>query len=251
MKPQQIIINNQLINYCEAATAGEKCLLFLHGWRSNKEIWRDVILKLSNYPVFALDLPGFGGSQIPKQAFTVGDYADVVAGFIKKLDLKNTIIVGHSFGGRVGIKLASQHPGLISKLVLVDSAGFAMDESKKNFINTAAKIAKPFFKPKIMQGLRKKIYQKIGSEDYVATPGLTQTYLNVISEDLTEYVKKISQPTLIIYGQNDTATPPEFGKKMHGLIPNSKFQILPNAGHFSFLDQPEEFVKVVSDFIAI
>lgn len=250
MKEQQIIVNNQLIGYLANGTAGEKCLLFLHGWRSQKEIWNNVIAQLSSHQVYALDLPGFGKSQTPLNPMTVGDYAGVVAGFIKKLDLKNVIIIGHSFGGRVGIKLAARHSELISKLVLVDSAGFAMSEGKKNLINTAAKIVKPIFKPKFMQGLRKKIYNAIGSEDYVATPGvMTEIYVNTINEDLTEDMKKITSPTLIVFGDQDTATPPEFGERTHSLIPNSQFQILKNAGHFSFLDKSEEFESQLIDFI--
>jgi pimeloyl-ACP methyl ester carboxylesterase len=125
-----------------------------------------------------------------------------------------------------------------------------MNSAKKGLMSVAAKAAKPFFKPKFMQGLRKKIYQQIGAEDYLATPGLQKTFVNITSEDLTEDMGKISCPTLIVTGENDSDTPLEFGKKMNTLIPNSKFQILPNAGHFSFLDRPDEFAKLVASFIS-
>ena len=247
---EQIVINGQLISYLsKSKQPSNGCLIFLHGWRSNKEIWNNLISKLPEQNIYAIDLPGFGKSQIPKAPMSVGDYAEVVNEFIKKLDLKNVTIVGHSFGGRVGIKLASKFPLAISKLVLVDSAGFAMDSTKKSAMGFAAKIAKPFFKPKFMQGLRKKVYQTIGAEDYVATPELQKTFVNITSEDLTNDMKKIVCPTLIITGQNDTDTPIEFGKKMQSLIPNSKFFILQKAGHFSFLDNQQEFLKEVTSFI--
>jgi pimeloyl-ACP methyl ester carboxylesterase len=70
-----------------------------------------------------------------------------------------------------------------------------------------------------------------------------------VNEDLTENMKRILQPTLIVFGENDTDTPASTGEKMHSLIPNSKFIILPNAGHFSFTDQPEEFIKNLNKFI--
>ncbi len=180
---------------------------------------------------------------------TVGDYAEVVAEFIKKLDLTDVIVIGHSFGGRVGIKLSSAHPELVRKLVLVDSAGFAMDTPKKNFYRSAAKIAKPFFKSAFMQGLRKKIYQKIDAEDYLATPELQKTFVNITGEDLSSDMENIKCPTLIISGENDADTPVSFGKKMNSLIRNSQFAILKNAGHFSFLDQPEEFAEILKKFI--
>lgn len=247
---EQIVVNGQLISYwSKSKQPNNGCLLFLHGWRSNKEIWNNLISKLQEQNIYAVDLPGFGQSQIPKGPMTVGDYAETVNEFIKKLDLKNVVVIGHSFGGRVGIKLASEFPSAISRLVLVDSAGFAMDSTKKTTMNFAAKIAKPFFKPKFMQGLRKSIYKQIGAEDYVATPELQKTFVNVTAEDLTQDMQKISCQTLIITGENDADTPVDFGRKMQSLIPNSKFLILPKAGHFSFLDQPEYFLKELLSFV--
>ncbi len=101
-----------------------------------------------------------------------------------------------------------------------------------------------------MQGLRKKIYEQIGAEDYVTTPELQKIFVNVVNEDLSENMKRILQPTLIVFGENDIDTPTSSGEKMHLLIPNSKFVTLPNAGHFSFIDKPEEFVKILNEFIS-
>jgi pimeloyl-ACP methyl ester carboxylesterase len=273
MHNNQVVIKNQIISYFSNQTAGEKCLLFLHGWRSQKEVWANVANKLisqqvnkqvsesANQPIsiYAIDLPGFGGSSLHKieGGMSVSDYALVIKEFIEKLNLKNIILVGHSFGGRVGIKLVASTPslskegagGVIEKLILVDSAGFAMNSMKKNVFRFIAKIVSPFFKPKFMQSLRAKIYKKIDAEDYLATPELQKTFLNVVNEDLTEDVKKINIPTLILTGENDTDTPVVMGKKMHTLIPDSSFRILPNSGHFSFVDQPEQFVEIVKKFI--
>jgi pimeloyl-ACP methyl ester carboxylesterase len=250
---QQVIINNQLISYTkQGSEKAEKTLLFLHGWRSNKEAWQGIVHKVtssSSYQVYTIDLPGFGQSPAPKDVWTVGDYANLVAEFASKLDLKNLIIVGHSFGGRVGIKFASTRADLVKKLVLVDAAGFATSGVKKSTLGFAAKIVKPIFKHKFMQGLRKKIYKQIGSEDYIATPELQKTFVNVVNEDLTENMKRILQPTLIVFGENDTDTPTSTGEQMHSLIHNSKFIILPSAGHFSFIDKPEEFLKTLQSFI--
>jgi pimeloyl-ACP methyl ester carboxylesterase len=250
---QQIIIANQLVSYFKQGVENRgETLLFLHGWLSSKEVWNGVANKLTsqsaNKLVYALDFPGFGQSPAPKGDWGVEDYANLVAEFICKLDLKNVVVIGHSFGGRVGIKLASSRIDLVKKLILVDAAGFASSSAKKSTFGFAAKIVKPIFKPKFMQGLRKKIYKQIGAEDYVATPELQKIFVKTVNEDLTENMKRILQPTLIIFGENDKDTPTSFGKKMHSLIPNSKFIILPAAGHFSFLDKPGEFVKVLNDF---
>src|SRR5437868_1200687 len=113
----QLIVSNQLISYqfFNTAQSQSRAVLFLHGWRSESSVWGSVIQKLiTQHPnndinYYAIDLPGFGRSENPKKDFRIGDYAEVVRGFIEKLELKNVTIVGHSFGGRIGIKLASMH----------------------------------------------------------------------------------------------------------------------------------------------
>lgn len=246
----QIVIKGNLIFYTQQGE-GDCAVIFLHGWRSQKEVWSGVVsmIKDERLKIITVDMPGFGSSPAPKGDWGVGDYAEVIKAFVEQKELKNLIIVGHSFGGRVGIKLAAQYPSLISKLVLVDAAGFANSNAKKAVFVFWAKIVKPLFLPHFMQGLRKRIYKIIGAEDYVATPELQKTFINVTREDLTGDMEKINCPTLIITGENDNDTPVNFGKQMQSLILNSKFIILPGAGHFSFLDQPNKFCELLIDFI--
>lgn len=272
---EQIVVKRQLISYLHwGHNNSHRILLFLHGWRSNKEVWNQIVFRIKDFgfEIYVLDLPGFGGSPAPREAWSIGDYAEIVKGFIEELGLKNVIVVGHSFGGRVAIKLAAMlkttptftspaspagefeapllfKEEIIEKLVLVDSAGLAISQKKRMLMRLAAKIAKPFFRPKFTQPLRKKIYQVMGAEDYVTTPELQETFKKIINEDLTIELKRIEIPTLIIWGKNDKETPVSFGEKMHSLIHNSQFIILPDAGHFSFVDKPEEFMKVLNDFV--
>lgn len=246
---EQILVDNLLINYYKFKANGKKTLLFLHGWRSDGMIWKEIadILADEDVAIFALDFPGFGGSPAPKEAFSVKDYADLTAQFIEKLKLKNVILVGHSFGGRVAIKLAADNSTLIEKVVLVDSAGI-----KPNHLNTKkimAKIVKPFFKPKFMQGVRKSIYKRIGSDDYLATPELQETFKKIVGEDLSDDLSKIKLPTLIIWGENDTETPAKDAEIMAKEIVDSHKVKLKDAGHFSFIDQSQEFITELTKFI--
>lgn len=250
---QQIVVNNNLISYFKANTGTEKpAIIFLHGWRSSKEVWQGVLGKLqqAGCSIYTLDLPGFGSSPAPKSDFTVSDYASLVAEFIKKQNLGRVVLVGHSFGGRIGIKLAATAPETVAKLVLADSAGFAMESRKKSGYGLAARLVKPFFKPAFMQGLRKRVYKLIGAEDYLTTPSLQKTFVNAVSEDLTGDMKRVSCPTLIIFGEKDADTPKEFGSRMHSLIVNSRLEILEGAGHYSFLDKPEEFAQLLTKFVS-
>jgi len=247
---QQILIGGLPVSYYKTDTPGTQSVVFLHGWRSEGGVWQDIMQNL-DAPSYALDMPGFGQSATPPQPFTVSGYADVVAAFIKKLELQNVCLVGHSFGGRVGIKLAAEHPEIVQKLVLVDAAGFRDDSAGLKLKKSAARAVKPLFKLPGLKQLRPKIYKMIGAEDYTATPQLRETFVNLINEDLSPYLSKISQPTLIIWGGQDKVTPLDFARRMQGAIRASELTILKGAGHFSFLDQPQQFADALKTFLSL
>lgn len=244
-----IVIGDVLIQYYFYPAKGAKTVLFLHGWRSDGSVWNDIAKKLhtEKYSVYALDLPGFGGSPIPKTSFTVSEYVDTVIGFMEKMNMRNVVLIGHSFGGRIAIKLASSHPKQVKKLVLVDSACFT--NPSKQRMKYAAKLVKPLFSFSFMQGLRSKIYSVLGASDYLATPFLRKTLVNVIEEDLSESLPHINSPTLLIWGEDDRETPLSGGKKIADQIRGSRLEILSGAGHYSFLDKPSEFYQVFEKFL--
>jgi len=253
---KNIIINDQLINYSTNFTVNSGVpIIFLHGWRVDSKIWQEIIGLMRNESIgndiYAIDFPGFGGSPSPKTDFNLTDYCGIVEQFMLKLELKKAILIGHSFGGRVAIKLSATKPELAVQVILVDSAGLIIHQNKKKALNIAAKIVKPFFGAKVMQPLRKEIYRKIGADDYLATPELQKTYVNIINEDLSVYLPKMPGPTLIIWGSEDKDTPLEYARKMSQDIHKSKMVILDGAGHFCFQDQPAEFVKAIKEFINV
>ncbi len=244
---KQIVIDEILLNYYSNAPtkdASGEVFVFLHGWRSDGTIWFDVADDM-NDELYCLDLPGFGKSSSPKRAMDLGDYANLVRGFINKLRLTNVVLVGHSFGGRTAIKLVSADPTNIKRLVLVDSAGFAASSIRKTALKVAAKGVKPIFKPAFMHPLRRRVYAMMGAEDYVATPELKDTFVKVVNEDLSEAMKTIGVPTILIWGEQDKETPLTMGKRMATLIPNSRLEVIKGAGHFSFLDYPKRFVELL------
>lgn len=244
---EEIVVDDQLVMF-DIVGSGKTAIIFLHGWRSESAVWKDTVDKLpaDEFTAYLIDLPGFGSSPIPKTSLGIENYAQLVYNFAEKQNIGSAIIVGHSFGGRIGIILAAKYPDLVKKLVLVDSAGIKKEYPGRKKI---AKIVKPLFKPKFMHRLRRKIYSKMGSEDYLATPEMTEIYLKIIDQDLTPELEKIVQPTLLIWGNDDTATPISDAKEMNKKIKNSELEILQNAGHFSFLDQPEKFTEVFNKFI--
>lgn len=250
---KQIIINGLLVNYYYYSPnkkSPNKILVFLHGWGVDSKLWFKVTPGLikKNYSMYFIDLPGFGQSQIPNTVYDVNDYKNVVYEFVRKLGLKKVNLIGHSFGGRISIKMASENPKLLEKVILVDTAGIVTVSKIKKITALIAKIFSPIFRPNFMQPLRKKLYVLFGSE-YLENEKLSKIFSKVVSENLTRLLTLIKKPTLIIWGKNDQVTPLYYGELMNKFIAKSKLVIFEKAGHFSFLDQPEEYVKTLIKFI--
>ena len=167
---------------------------------------------------------------------------------MQKFDIQNAVIVGHSFGGSIGILLAATRPRLVSKLILVDAAGIR-NQSRRVFLKMLVKALKPFFAFRFMQPLRRCIYTTIGS-NYLFAPDLQQTFAKVLEEDLSPLLPKITQKTLLFWGGKDTDTPLSYAQTMKKTIPHATLTIVPEAGHFSFLDAPDRFLAELKSFIA-
>lgn len=251
-------VDNIRINY-EQKGSGDLIVL-LHGWGSNIKLFSNLIDLLSKkYTVVAMDMPGFGESQEPPSAWCVDDYVDFVIKFLADYDAKQVMLLGHSFGGRVIIKLNSRKdlPFTVSKVILVDSAGILPPKSnKKSWRTRKYKMGKAFLSTKIMRKLApdalEKLRVKYGSADYVAaSPLMRQVLVKVVNEDLEPLLPNIKCPTLLIWGVNDTATPLSDGEKMEKLIPDAGLVKLENAGHYSFLEQQFLFNRVMCSFMKI
>lgn len=252
---EQLIVGEQLINYEEfgAGQAGP-VMVFLHGWRSSGEVWKNLaasLIKDVKAHCFLIDLPGFGASPAPFKTWGIGDYADAVRSFLAKKKLKNVILIGHSFGGRIGIKLTSTPVEAISKLILIDAAGVPLPEARKKIFEFFAKMVSPIFKIKSLGDTRKKIYELIGAGDYVATPDLNEIFKLVVSEDLTPLLPNIKVPTLLVWGESDEVTPLKMGHLFKNKIAGSKLVVIKNAGHFSFVDKPAEVFNAIKNWILL
>ena len=248
----QIIVNDLLIKYYSILSekkTSDKIIIFLHGWGVDSKLWFKVVPELTkkNWSMYFLDLPGFGLSQIPTTTYGIDDYMDTIYGFIKKLGLKKIVLIGHSFGGSIGIKIASENPSFLDKLILVNAAGIRDHSKRKGLKSILSKVISPLFFPSFMQPLRIKFYQLIGSE-YLNIPAMSKIFSKVVSEDLSPFLSMINKPTLIISGDSDKITPVAHAKLINNKIKGSKLTIL-SAGHFCFIDQPNDFVRELIKFI--
>lgn len=251
-----ITINNLNVHYIKEGKNSEQNVILLHGWGASIESFRPVIQNLaSKCCVYAIDMPGFGSSQKPPVDYCVENYSEIVYKFIEELKLENVILVGHSFGGRVIIKLVGKLGYKPKKIILVDSAGIKPKRKMRFYVKVFTfkvikKVLRIFLGKDRATKLINKYRGKVGSADYKAADDvMKEVFKNVVQEDLTQYLENIKVPTLLVWGENDTETPLSDGKKMESLIENSGLVVLKNAGHFSYLNNLSEFLLIINNFI--
>lgn len=234
-------------------------ILFLHGWGADHKYFLPIINVIKEkYKVYALDLPGHGESSKLARSFNVDDYKNIVIRFIDDLNLKNIILIGHSYGGRIIIKINSEDniDFNIDKNILIDAAGIKKNQS----IKTKIKIFTYKFSKNLQnlipdknkkEELINKLKTKFGSTDYNnATPIMRETLVKSVNEDLTPLLKNMRE-TLLIWGENDKDTPMSDAKIMEKEIKNAGLVVLKNTGHFSFIEDKYTFERVIKSYLKI
>lgn len=231
-------------------------VVWAHGWGQSHHAFLRMAETLGSSSChILLDLPGFGASSPPPAAWGTEDYADDAATLLRSLPPFNgpTVWIGHSFGCRVGIQIAARHKGLIQGLCLIAGAGLPRRRGFFENLSLKAriysfKIAKFFWT--LLGRDVEELRRKFGSADYRAAGVLRDIFIKVVREDLSEIAKTISCPTLLIYGEKDSETPPEIGQRLNDLIPGSRLVILEGQDHYSLLaDGRHQTLKHVQNFM--
>lgn len=248
----QVVVDGLLTHY--ESTGKGSTLLLIHGWGDSLSTYDTLTDALKAYQVVRLDLPGFGATEPPKEVWGLTDYAQFVAAFLAKLELKPQAIVGHSNGGAVAIVGLADNVLTPKKLVLLASAGIRNRQSlRKYLLKAVAKFGKllTWWLPKRhKRALQKKFYGTIGSDMLVA-PHLQETFKRTVAEDITSHAHHLSLPTLLIYGDHDAATPvKDVGIPLHDAIPGSKLHIIHGADHFVHQQATEQVAVQIKEFIS-
>ena len=254
MLEAQITVKNLTINYKiigENHPTYSKTFLILHGWGSNSDRWQEIGQSLSEkgFKVIIPDMPGFGKSETPKTPWNFNNYVSFAEEFTKNLNLQNFYLLGHSFGGAVAVKIAIDVPQKINELFLVACSCIRKRTALKKVLAKISKVVKLFAFLPFYSLIRKAFYKfMIRKSDYVYTKGIMrETYLKVISEDLSWHLSFIKVPTVIIWGDKDESTPVENAYFINQKISDSKLIIIPDAGHDLNRKMPEALVKEVLD----
>ena len=231
-------------------------ILLLHGWGCSNEIFRDIQQTLSqSYTTYNFDFPGFGASDEPETVWGTEEYTAMVEQFVADNNIKSPALVGHSFGGRISIIYASRND--VSRVVLVDAAGIKPKRPFKYYwkvytFKTLKWLCNTFLPKDKAQTIIDKRRKGAGSSDYSnASPMMRAILSKVVNEDLTNLLPKIKAPTLLFWGNMDTATPISDAKTMERLIPDAGLVVAHGTGHFSFLENAGLFTAVMKNFFKI
>ncbi|ALS20485.1 alpha/beta hydrolase family protein [Paenibacillus naphthalenovorans] len=253
MELTKVNINGLDIHYSVVGTGHE--VVMLHGWGTNLQTFHAIQQHLSrHFKVYAFDFPGFGESDTPPEPWGVTEYTNLLASFIQSMGIDNPILIGHSFGGRVSIRYAAANP--VRKMILTGSAGIKPKRSLNYYVKVYSfKTAKQLLKlpglNRYSERILNRMRAKFGSSDYKNASGvMQQTLTKVVNEDLRHHLPHIKASTLLIWGENDTATPVADGKLMEQMIPDAGLVVLKNAGHFCYLEKGREFIVIVDHFLA-
>lgn len=250
---KDIEIQGIRIHYEETGNPEGKPVVVMHGWGCDHTTVRSIASVLEEgMRVVNVDLPGHGASEEPTGVWGVEDYTRVVEELIRRLSLGSPALVGHSFGGRVAILLSSRNP--IEKIMLVDAAGIKPRRSLAYYWKVYSfKVVKHivlFFMGKKRGGkIVERMRAKRGSADYRnSSPTMKAVMSRCVNEDLKHVMPDIKASTLLVWGEDDTATPLADAKTMERLIPDAGLVAFPGCGHYSFLDNPYGFKAVVKEF---
>ena len=237
----KINVKNLSINYIQYGEGND--IVLLHGWGQNIEMMRPIGDKFHDrFRITILDFPGFGESEEPKEAWTIEDYELMLEEFLKKVNVKKPIVIGHSFGGRVAIRYSARNP--ISKLVLFGSPCIRIQEE----LSLGVKILKKLKTLPGLNDLGEYMKKFIGSRDYkAASPIMRQTLVNVVNEDLSKFAREIEEPTLLIWGTNDTEAPLNEAKELEKIMLDAALITLPGT-HYAYLENLPRVVTILDNF---
>lgn len=229
-------------------------IVLMHGWGCNHTTLASIEnTLLPGMKVYNVDFPGFGTSSEPSEVWGVEEYTRLIEHLVKHEEIDTPVLLGHSFGGRVGILYASRNK--VNKLILVDAAGVKPKRSVKYYVKVYSYKAMKHLLPLILgkekgQKMLDKYRGKSGSSDYNnSTPKMRAILSKVVNEDLKHVMPRIKCPTLLIWGKNDTATPLKDAQVMEKLIPDAGLVAFDGTGHYSFLENPYRFAAVLKSFL--
>ena len=250
-------------------------VIFIHGLSGCWQNWLEQLpLFARDHRVIAVDLPGFGQSEMPAEEISISGYADAIDELMDKLDIETARIVGNSMGGFIGAELAIQHPERVERLVLVAAAGLSIESIRterttglrhraENIVfftlgHIASRSATVALRPRLRAALLMtvaahpaKLPGPLAAQQVLGSgkPGFSDALEAMCRYPLRDRLEKIACPTLIVWGEKDILVPVKDAAIFEELIPDSRKIIYKDTGHVSMMERPERFNSDVKAFL--
>jgi pimeloyl-ACP methyl ester carboxylesterase len=277
LESDRIELHGQTVTYDRAGRG--PLVLLVHGITSSSRTWREVMPRLwDDHELLAPDLLGHGTSAKPRGDYSLGAYASGIRDLMLALDLPRATVVGHSLGGGVAMQFTYQFPELVERLVLVDSGGLGQEVSLLLRAATlpGAELVLPLLTSRVTRiagraagGVLGRLGQRRSSADLqgladgfasLRDVAARRAFLHTARSVIDQHGQRVDArdrlylsaelPSLLIWGAEDPIIPLAHGERAHGLMPGSRLEVFPGAGHFPFNDDPDRFADVLRDFIA-
>ena len=268
MVDRNVTINGSNIRYREfgESSGTSKHLLFLHGLGSSSDRWIDIPEAFSRrYHAVAVDLIGFGGSDMPHLNYTINAFREFVLDFMSSIQIDDgkTTILGHSLGGYIAAEIAIENRSMVDSLVLIDSSG--MLDKPTPLLNEYLEAAISASHEKVM-----KVFEQLVAQSWRVIPILVDVFINRINRPGAKHafesaflnstntqigldrLKGIRDvPTLIVWGENDNLIPIEHSKLFEQTIKNSSLEIVKDAGHAPYAEKPAIVSEILHEFFRL
>ena len=236
-------INQVEINYIRYGNKNKQTVVLLHGWGQNIEMMKPIGDNLDS-DVIIVDLPGFGKSSEPTYPWMVDDYVEAIKELLDNLKVKNPILIGHSFGGKISLLYASKYK--VNKLILFGSP-FKKEIEK---LSMKTKMLKSVKKLPGMEKIADIAKKHIGSTDYKnASKIMREILVNTVNYDITSEISKIKCPTIIVWGEMDEAVPLDDAYILESLIKDSAVIVYEGCTHYAYLENLGRTISIINSFI--
>jgi pimeloyl-ACP methyl ester carboxylesterase len=264
------MIDGRDVNYLTYGDSSKPTVMLVHGLAASWQCWLANILELAeNFFVVALDLPGFGESEMPADGITIPGYANCVAGLLDHLGVASAFVIGNSMGGMTAIQLALDHPTRVEKLVLVSPAGWSTNSVPpavgqaaglgalvfgRVAANREAIVRRPKLRARALRGVvahPEKIsgeaaYELLGGTGSEGFPGALRA---ILAHDFRDRLGEIKQPVLFIWGRRDGVVTSRDIVKFGEAIPQAEKIVLRDTAHVAMVEHPEWFDRVATEFL--
>lgn len=246
--------NGQKMSYLRHGRGnGNICFIWAHGWGQSHAALLPISKALTNLgDHYLIDFPGFGTSNLPKESWDAEDYAAYMKKFVKSLKAERVVWICHSFGARIGLRLAAENKKMFSGVVVI--GGHGVPPKRSLFKKLRLFLTVRFFKfMKILARSEQQLEllrSKFGSADYRNAGPIRDIFMNIIRDDLTEQLPDVTCPVRFYYGSKDLETPPEMGQRMADLVQNGAFEKLDGFDHYTILSDAKHQISArIKQFI--